>query len=370
MNDNNACKFIYFGTSRFIGIILDFSLIFLLVAMLAAVLAFPDKFPGGQVGLVLSTLISVFGSLQYGIRLTAEFETNMVSVERVLEYGKLPLEPSWKTERQDISVKNWPSQGDIRFRNVYLTYPGSIKPVLKNLNFDVRGGEKIGVVGRTGAGKSSLIAVLFRLAEFDGDVFVDGLAIKDLGLHDLRHKISIIPQDPLLFQGTIRSNLDPLHEYSDSFIWQTLTTVNLKKTIEDMPGGLDAGVTQGGSNLSLGQRQLLCLIRALLQRNKIMILDEATANMDHITDGLIQRTIRQEFKDCTVLTVAHRLNTIIDMDKILLIESGTVLEYGEPYLLLNQESGHFKSLVSKTGSGYAKMLYQIAEKSYKEKHSL
>ncbi|XP_025017235.1 multidrug resistance-associated protein 4-like isoform X2 [Tetranychus urticae] len=368
IDDNNSCKFINFGVSRLIGMILDLSIELLLAAMLITILVFPDKFPGGEVGFITSTLLSVFGSLQYGIRLTAEFETNMISVERVLEYGRLPLEPSWDTIKAGLLPKTWPNLADMEFKNVYLTYPGSIKPVLKNLNFTVSSGEKIGIVGRTGAGKSSLISVLFRLTEFDGSVIIDGIDIKQLGLHDLRNKISIIPQDPILFTGTIRSNLDPLAEYSDDFIWSTLKTVNLARTIECMPGGLDAIVTQGGSNLSLGQRQLLCLIRALLQRNKIMILDEATSNMDHQTDTLIQETIRAEFKDCTVLTVAHRLNTIIDMDKILLIDAGQVLEYGEPYLLLKQETGHFKSLVSKTGSSYSNMLFKAAQKSYFIKH--
>ncbi|XP_053212745.1 ATP-binding cassette sub-family C member 4-like [Panonychus citri] len=368
MNDNNSCKFMYFGVSRLIGMSLDLSIIFLLATILISVLSFPDKFPGGEVGLVISTLLSVFGSLQYGIRLTAEFETNMISVERVLEYDKLPLEPSWQTLKANLLPKNWPVVGNIRFNNVFLTYPGSVKPVLKSLTFNVSGGEKIGIVGRTGAGKSSLISVLFRLTEFEGNISIDGVDIQELGLHDLRNKISIIPQDPLLFTGTIRSNLDPLDEYTEDFIWSTLKAVNLSRTIESMPGGLDAIVTQGGSNLSLGQRQLLCLIRALLQRNRIMILDEATANMDHQTDSLIQETIRKEFKDCTVLTVAHRLNTIIDMDKIILLDAGQLIEYGEPYLLLKDENSHFKSLVSKTGPSYAKMLFTIAEKSYLMKH--
>ncbi|XP_025017234.1 multidrug resistance-associated protein 4-like isoform X3 [Tetranychus urticae] len=369
INENTSCRFMYFGVSRFVGILIDLSVVGLLATILTVVLAFPDKFPGGEVGLVISTFLTAFGSLQYGIKLTAEFETDMISVERVLEYGRLPIEPSWKTIKAGLLPKTWPNLADMEFKNVYLTYPGSIKPVLKNLNFTVSSGEKIGIVGRTGAGKSSLISVLFRLTEFDGSVIIDGIDIKQLGLHDLRNKISIIPQDPILFTGTIRSNLDPLTEYSDDFIWSTLKTVNLARTIECMPGGLDAIVTQGGSNLSLGQRQLLCLIRALLQRNKIMILDEATSNMDHQTDTLIQETIRAEFKDCTVLTVAHRLNTIIDMDKILLIDAGQVLEYGEPYLLLKQETGHFKSLVSKTGSSYSNMLFKAAQKSYFIKHN-
>ncbi|XP_053212744.1 ATP-binding cassette sub-family C member 4-like [Panonychus citri] len=367
LNDNNACKFIAFSLSRSIGMILDFIMLALLAVILIAVLSFPERFGGGQVGLIISTMLSVFGALQYGVKTTAELETNMIAVERVLEYGDLPSEPSWKTNKSNLLPSIWPDVGNIKFDSVYFTYPGSVNPVLKNLTFDIKGGEKIGIVGRTGAGKSSLISVLFRLSEFQGNVLIDNIDIQQLGLHDLRKKISI-PQDPLLFTGTIRSNLDPLSEQSDESIWSTLKAVNLSRTIESMPGGLDAIVTQGGSNLSLGQRQLLCLIRALLQRNRIMILDEATANMDHQTDSLIQETIRKEFKDCTVLTVAHRLNTIIDMDKIILLDAGQLIEYGEPYLLLKDENSHFKSLVSKTGPSYAKMLFTIAEKSYLMKH--
>ncbi|XP_053212596.1 ATP-binding cassette sub-family C member 4-like isoform X1 [Panonychus citri] len=368
LNDNNSCKFMLFGANRLLGVILDFVMLLLLAVILTILLTFSDQFEGGKVGLILSTMLTVFGALQWTIRNTSDLETYMIAVERVLEYGDLPSEPSWKTTKSNLLPSIWPDVGNIKFDSVYFTYPGSVNPVLKNLTFDIKGGEKIGIVGRTGAGKSSLISVLFRLSEFQGNVLIDNIDIQQLGLHDLRKKISIIPQDPLLFTGTIRSNLDPLSEQSDESIWSTLKAVNLSRTIESMPGGLDAIVTQGGSNLSLGQRQLLCLIRALLQRNRIMILDEATANMDHQTDSLIQETIRKEFKDCTVLTVAHRLNTIIDMDKIILLDAGQLIEYGEPYLLLKDENSHFKSLVSKTGPSYAKMLFTIAEKSYRSKH--
>ncbi|XP_053212741.1 ATP-binding cassette sub-family C member 4-like isoform X2 [Panonychus citri] len=367
LNDNNACIFMNFGASRTIGMILDLVMVMLMIIIMTTVLTFDTKFGGGDIGLIISTMISLFGTLQYAVKSTAELETYMIAVERVLEYGDLPSEPSWKTVKSNLLPSIWPDVGNIKFDSVYFTYPGSVSPVLKNLTFDIKGGEKIGIVGRTGAGKSSLISVLFRLSEFQGNVLIDGIDIQQLGLHDLRKKISIIPQDPLLFTGTIRSNLDPLSEQSDESIWSTLKAVNLSRTIESMPGGLDAIVTQGGSNLSLGQRQLLCLIRALLQRNRIMILDEATANMDHQTDSLIQETIRKEFKDCTVLTVAHRLNTIIDMDKIILLDAGQLIEYGEPYLLLKDENSHFKSLVSKTGLHMLKC-YSLLLKSYLMKH--
>ena len=221
--------------------------------------------------------------------------------------------------------------------------------VLQNINFKTGKEEKVGVVGRTGAGKSSLIAALFRLVEPDGDILIDGHSIKEKKLKDLRKSISIIPQDPVLFTGTLRMNLDPFSSYSDDEIWDALRLSNLFGFVSALPKGLQHNFTEGGDNLSVGQRQLMCLARALLRKTKILVLDEATANVDLETDEFIQDVIRKEFSHCTVLTIAHRLNTIIDYDKILVLHEGKVVEFDSPESLMRNEGSSFHSMLKDAG---------------------
>ena len=218
----------------------------------------------------------------------------------------------------------------------------------------------MGVVGRTGAGKSSIIQSLFRLAENEGQIFIDGIDIGAIGLHDLRKKISIIPQEPVLFSGSLRFNLDPFGERSDAELWTALDQVELLTVVSALPGGIDAKVLDGGSNFSVGQRQLLCLARAILRNNKIFILDEATANVDSETDNLIQQTIRRQFIDCTVITIAHRLNTVMDSDAVLVIDAGEVVEYDHPFKLIKAD-GFFKQLLDQTGDSTALALTIVAK---------
>lgn len=301
---------------------------------------------------------------QGAVRQTAEFENQMVSVERVIEYGKLEHESALTSDGHDPD--KWPSGGELEYNHVSLLYPKTQSTVLSEINFKIGSGEKIGIVGRTGAGKSSLITVLFRLVEPVGVIRIDGLDTKTLGLHELRGKISIIPQDPVLFSGTIRRNLDPFREYDDEQLWMALEEANLKQLVTGLDGKLDGVVMEGGSNLSVGQRQLLCLARALLKKNKILVLDEATANVDHETDELIQKTIKTKFTNCTVLTIAHRLNTIIDMDKVMVLDAGRLVEYDEPYNLLKAE-GFFYRMVQQTGKQYSKILFKLAETAHYER---
>lgn len=277
------------------------------------------------------------GMFQWGVRQSAEIESQMTSVERVLEYSNLPAEAALDSAPNKKPPKTWPEFGSITFDGMSLSYAPGEPPVLKDLRCLIKPKEKVGVVGRTGAGKSSIIAALFRMTEPEGAILIDGVDIRHIGLHDLRKKISIIPQDPVLFTGPIRRNLDPFSEHGDEELWKALEEVRLKSAVEELPGGLGAEVSEGGSNFSVGQRQLICLARAVLRQNKILVMDEATANVDPRTDSLIQTTIRENFKDCTVLTIAHRLHTIMDSDRVIVLDAGRILEFDEPYLLMKNE---------------------------------
>lgn len=295
--------------------------------------------------------------VQYGIRQMADVMQQMTSVERIVQYTDV--------EREDSSPihppANWPSSGHIEFKNVSLWYDKT-KPVLKNLNIDIHPGWKVGIVGRTGSGKTSLISALFRLFQIDGKIQIDGIDTKTISLDSLRTNISIIPQDPVLFSETIRYNLDPFNLYSDSAIWNALKEVKLP--VER----LDHMVTEGGANFSVGERQLICLARAILRNNKILVLDEATANVDIQTDILIQNTIRNfgKSKNSTVLVVAHRLHTVMDSDRILVMDAGSIREFDYPYRLLGVEGGALREMVDATGFDESRVLNKIAEEKFHE----
>ncbi|KAF2886602.1 hypothetical protein ILUMI_19571 [Ignelater luminosus] len=315
---------------------------------------------GSQVGLAVSQSLILTGMVQYGVRQAAEVVSQMTSVERVLEYTKLDKEEPQETPKGTTLPKFWPNYGKIEFQQIYLKYSAEEAPVLKNLNFTVKPGEKVGIVGRTGAGKSSLITALFRLAPVEGSITIDDIDTQIIGLIDLRKKISIIPQEPVLFSATLRYNLDPFEEFSDKDLWKALEEVELK----DVSESLDYFVQEGGSNFSVGQRQLLCLARAILRNNRILVLDEATANVDPKTDALIQKTIRNKFSECTVLTIAHRLHTIMDSDKVLVMDAGSMVEYDHPHRLLQHTDGYLYNMVAQTGPAMAAQLHTVAEETY------
>ncbi|KAK4317272.1 hypothetical protein Pmani_011632 [Petrolisthes manimaculis] len=364
---HSSAWFLFLSTTRWFGICLDWISCIYIAIVTFGFMGMTDAL-GGDIGLAISSAMLLSGMFQWGVRQSAEVENQMTSVERVLEYSSLESEAPLETDKDKTPKADWPKHGVITFNDVSLQYNKDDPPVLKNLNFSIKEKEKVGIVGRTGAGKSSMLTSLFRLTEPTGTITIDDLNINQLGLHDVRKNISIIPQDPTLFSGTMRKNLDPFTQYTDDQLWRALEEVQLKEAICDLEGGLEARISEGGSNLSVGQRQLVCLARAILRHNRILVLDEATANVDPRTDGLIQQTIRSKFQECTVLTIAHRLHTIMDSDRVMVLSAGSLQEFDEPHILLNKENSTFHSLVQQTGRGASAMLHQIAKKAYHERH--
>lgn len=358
----------FLTTSRAFGFSLDaFSVLYIAIVTLSFFLM--DSAVGGNVGLAITQALSLTGMVQYGMRQSAELENTMTAVERVVEYQTVDQEKDTAPALQNPVPKDWLKSGKIQFKNVFQRYEPSpdAKPVLRDLNFTIQPREKIGIVGRTGAGKSSLINAIFRLSYVEGSILIDDYNTETIPLQTLRRNVSIIPQEPVLFSGTMRYNLDPFDEFEDEKLWSSLQDVHLHNLVSEMPGGLHAKITEGGSNFSVGQRQLVCLARAILRENKILVMDEATANVDPITDSLIQKTIREKFEDCTVLTIAHRLLTVIDADKVLVMDAGHAVEFDTPYRLVMAEQGAriFQSMVKETGKGLYDQLVQKANERAK-----
>ncbi|KAK4259954.1 hypothetical protein QN277_006228 [Acacia crassicarpa] len=310
-------------------------------------------------GLLLSYALNITSLLTGVLRLASLAENSLNAVERVGTYVDLPSEAPSIVE-SNRPPPGWPSSGSIRFEDVVLRYRPELPPVLHGLSFTIFPSDKVGVVGRTGAGKSSMFNALFRLVELErGKILIDDCEIAKFGLTDLRKVLGIIPQSPVLFSGTVRFNLDPFNEHNDADLWEALERAHLKDVVRRNSLGLEAEVSEGGENFSVGQRQLLSLARALLRRSKILVLDEATAAVDVRTDALIQKTIREEFKSCTMLIIAHRLNTIIDCDRILLLDGGRIREYGTPEELLSNDGSAFSKMVQSTGAANAQYLRSL-----------
>ncbi|KPJ19664.1 putative multidrug resistance-associated protein lethal(2)03659 [Papilio machaon] len=357
---------------------------------------------GGNVGLAITQAIGLVGMCQFGMRQTADVENQMTSVERILEYSNLPAEEpmevdmkAFKEQYPNLDFDKWPEKGEIVFENVFVEYEKPPKKekegsavgcekaeepsyAVRGVSLVVRAGEKVAVVGRTGAGKSSLVAALFRLARVSGRVTVDGVRAEACGLRAWRSRLCALPQRAALFAATLRDNLDPERRYGDAQLWAALERVRLRAAAAGLPGGLAARVGDAGGTLSAGQRQLLCLARAALAGRAVLVLDEATANVDTETDEHIQATLRTTFAQATVLTIAHRLNTVMDYDRVIVMDKGRVVESGHPFELLTSEDqrsrgdenhlnrhnadnpGIFKSLVQQTGPETAAMLHKMA----------
>ncbi|CAM9531857.1 unnamed protein product [Chrysoparadoxa australica] len=316
----------------------------------------------GVAGLVLTYTQQITGTLNWAVRMGCETEARITSAERIKEYAEIKPEAEPRIPKE-LPKGKWPTDGAIEIKNLSLRYRPELDLVLRDVTLSIKGGEKIGIAGRTGSGKSSLMVALFRIVEpCEGTIMLDGTNILKMGLTDLREQLSIIPQDPVCFQGTMRQNLDPFDKYDDQTLWDVLRASHLYDYVSSLEEKLEAPVSEGGENMSVGQRQLLCLARAILRRTKILVMDEATANIDIDTDALIQKTIRKEFAHCTVLTIAHRLNTILDSDKILVMHHGKVAEFDTPANLVSKKS-RLLDFINDTGAQSSKRLIDIAQSS-------
>ena len=382
---NLAANLAFCYNNQFLGLSIDLTYTLISVSTIALLVILSNGHDSSLIGLTLSFILILNGMLQYNLRLLIQTKILMASTARVISYCKLKTELPLQNEGDaQLQQAGWPQRGVIEFKDVYMKYREDSEYVIRGLTFKVQPGEKIGCVGRTGAGKSSILQILFRMVEIDTSdrapqnsyIKIDGVNTISVGLHLLRNKISIIPQTPIVFSGTIKKNLDLLDEYSDEEIWKALEEVNLKEYVEGLDGGLYADITNTASIFSVGQKQLVCLARAILKKSKIVVLDEATANVDSQTDNFIQEKILTKFKHCTVFTIAHRLSTIANYDKVLVLDKGTIAEFDAPYRLLvrqlgddsiTNKFGNFASMVEHTGPKAAQNIFSKAKKKfYKE----
>ncbi|KZC10716.1 Multidrug resistance-associated protein 5, partial [Dufourea novaeangliae] len=344
---NNLCVYLCQSAMRWSAARLDSLAIASSSITAFLVIALRYQISPALAGLAMAYSTQMTGVFQYTVRLMAETETRFISVERISHYLRT-LQKEGVLNKSPVSPSDeWPAHGKLEFHKVQLSYRTELAPVLHNISFTINAGEHIGIVGRTGAGKSSLIVALFRLVEISaGKIKIDGVDIAKMNLESLRSKLSIIPQDPVLFSGTVRSNLDPFKQYNDSDIWNALEKTQLREKVKQMPGQLDASVEVGGNNLSVGERQLLCLTRAVLRNTKIMILDEATASVDPETEVAVQTTIQNEFSNCTVLIIAHRLKTVVSCDRIIVMQNGQIIEFDGPSTLLSNPDSEFAKMMA------------------------
>ncbi|KAK9057251.1 hypothetical protein SSX86_022086 [Deinandra increscens subsp. villosa] len=339
VNGNLRMDFHNNGSNEWLGFRLEFiGSLFLCVSTTFMILLPSSIVKPENVGLSLSYGLSLNGALFWAIYMSCFVENRMVSVERIKQFTNIPSEAEW-VKKDDPPPSNWPSHGNVELKDLQVRYRPNMPLVIKGITLSIKGGEKIGVVGRTGGGKSTLIQVLFRLVEpSGGSITIDGIDISTLGLHDLRSRFGIIPQEPILFEGTVRSNIDPLGQHSDDEIWRSLERCQLNDVVASKPGKLDSAVVDNGDNWSVGQRQLLCLGRVMLKRSRLLFMDEATASVDSQTDAVIQKIIREDFADRTIISIAHRIPTVMDCDRVLVIDAGYAKEFDKPSRLIERPS--------------------------------
>ncbi|XP_077981991.1 ATP-binding cassette sub-family C member 5-like [Glandiceps talaboti] len=345
--DKNTMPFLMFNLGmRWAAIRLDMITLTITVLTAAFVCVTHGQIAPSYAGLALSFAVQNAGVFQITVRLMAEVEARFTSAERIIQYVDELYEEAEAIIPGKRPAAKWPQYGRVQYINFSMRYRENLPLVLKNITLDFKPQEKVGIVGRTGSGKSSLGVGLFRLVEpSTGYIDIDGVNCHEIGLFDMRSKLAIIPQDPVLFIGTVRYNLDPFEIYTDRQIWGALEKCYMMKAIKSLEEGLEAPVIENGENFSVGERQLMCMARALLRNSKVLMLDEATAAIDTETDSLIQVTIREAFKECTMLTIAHRLNTVLTCDRILVMSDGEVAEFDTPDTLIAKPNGMFASML-------------------------
>uniref|UniRef100_A0A8C3JBI8 ATP binding cassette subfamily C member 8 n=1 Tax=Calidris pygmaea TaxID=425635 RepID=A0A8C3JBI8_9CHAR len=347
-DSNNIASLFLTAANRWLEVRMEYigACVVLIAAVTSITSCLYSKLSSGLVGLGLTYALMVSNYLNWMVRNLADMEIQLGAVKRINGLLKTEAENYEGLLSSSQIPQNWPDRGEIQIQNLSVRYDSNLKPVLKHVNAHISPGQKIGICGRTGSGKSSFSLAFFRMVDtFEGRIIIDGIDIAKLPLQTLRSRLSIILQDPILFSGTIRFNLDPEKKCTDSMLWEALEIAQLKHVVKALPGGLDAIVTEGGENFSQGQRQLFCLARAFVRKTSIFIMDEATASIDMATENILQKVVMTAFADRTVVTIAHRVHTILNADLVIVMKRGVILEYDKPEVLLEQEDSVFASFV-------------------------
>jgi len=347
-DENLKIRLILNGTSQWNDLYLDLLSFSFNAFLIGFTIIYKDTFSANIIGILLTYSIKLDRSLIMGLHIMTRLENSMVDIERCLKYTECPSEAP-KTKIIDATLSQWPNKGKIQFIDFSVKYRPDTEIVLKNINFEIKPNEKVGIAGRTGSGKSTITLCLFRLLEAtQGKILIDDVDISTVGLDILRSNLTIIPQDPALMEGTLRYNIDPLNKYNDSDIKEVMRMIGFDYILDKSPDGISQIVTEGGANLSVGEKQLICITRAILRKSKIIIMDEATASIDYQTEEIIQRAIGELLKDSTIITIAHRIKTIINYDRIMTLENGEIVNFDTPQNLLKDKNSLFYELYSKS----------------------